>query len=127
MLAERIEALGLQDRVSLLGPITDGALVDHYARCRAVYFAPWNEDYGFVTLEAFRSGKGVITTPDSGGPAELVEHEVNGLVAPPTAEGIAEALDRIAGDRGLAERVGEAARTSATRFLWPATIEALVR
>ncbi len=127
MLAERIEALGVQDRVSLLGPITDGALVDHYARCRAVYFAPWNEDYGFVTLEAFRSGKGVITTPDSGGPAELVEHEVNGLVAPPTAEGIAEALDRIAGDRGLAERVGEAARTSATRFLWPATIEALVR
>ena len=72
-----------------------------------MYFAPWNEDYGFVTLEAFRSGKAVITTPDSGGPAELVEHEANGLVAPPTPEGVAAALDRIAADRGLAERLGD--------------------
>ena len=43
----------------MLGGISDAELVDHYARCRAVYFAPWNEDYGFVTLEAFRSGKAV--------------------------------------------------------------------
>lgn len=127
LLSARIEALGLRDRVQLVGPISEGALVDHYARCRAVYFAPWNEDYGFVTLEAFRSGKGVITTPDSGGPAELVEHEANGLVAPPTAEGIAAALDRIAGDRALAERLGSAARVSAGRFTWPATVEVLVR
>ena len=104
----------------------DSASVD-YARCRAVYFAPWNEDYGFVTLEAFRSGKGVITTPDSGGPAELVEHDSSGIVALPTAEGIAEGLDRIATDRGLAERLGEGGRVSAARFLWPATVEALLR
>ena len=69
----------------------------------------------------------MITTPDSGGPAELVEHEANGLVAPPTPEGIAAALDRIAADRGLAERLGEAARVSAARFTWPATVESLVR
>jgi glycosyltransferase involved in cell wall biosynthesis len=127
ILAERIDALGLRGRVELLGPISEAALVDHYARCRGVYFAPWNEDYGFVTLEAFRSGKAVITTPDSGGPSELVEHEKNGLVAPPTAEGIAAALDRIAVDRGLAERLGEGARATAARFLWPATVAALVR
>ena len=126
-LAERIEQLGLQDRVELLGPISDGELVDHYARCRAVYFAPWNEDYGFVTLEAFRSGKAVVTTPDSGGPSELVEPDVNGLVAAPTAEGVAEALDRVAADRGLAERLGHTARSSAARFTWPSTVEALVR
>jgi len=125
-LAERIEELGLRGRVELLGAISDAELVDHYARCRAVYFAPWNEDYGFVTLEAFRSGKAVITTPDSGGPAELVEQEVSGLVAPPTPEGVAAALDRIAADRGLAARLGEAGRASAARFTWPATVEALV-
>ena len=71
-LRERIRELGLQGRVELLGAVSDAELVEHYARCRAVYFAPWNEDYGFVTLEAFRSGKAVITTTDSGGPAELV-------------------------------------------------------
>jgi glycosyltransferase involved in cell wall biosynthesis len=125
-LAERIDALGLRDRVELLGPIPDAELVDHYARCRAVYFAPWNEDYGFVTLEAFRSGKAVVTTPDSGGPAELVEHEANGLVAEPTAEALAQALDRLAADRGLAERLGSAARVSAQRFTWEATVASLV-
>jgi glycosyltransferase involved in cell wall biosynthesis len=126
-LAERIAELGLAGRVELLGPVSDAELVDHYARCRAVYFAPWNEDYGFVTLEAFRSGKAVVTTPDSGGPAELVEHQVNGLVAAPTPEGIAAALDRIAAEPGLAEKLGQAARASAQRFTWPAAVEALVR
>ena len=126
-LADRIRALGLQDRVEMLGAIDDGALLDHYAKCRAVYFAPWNEDYGFVTLEAFRSGKAVITTPDSGGPAELVEADVNGLVGPPTPEGVAAMLDRVAADRGLAERLGAAAREKAGRFTWPATVESLVR
>jgi glycosyltransferase involved in cell wall biosynthesis len=126
-LAERIEELGLRDRVELLGPVSDAELVDHYARCRAVYFAPWNEDYGFVTLEAFRSGKSVITTPDSGGPSELVEHQANGLVAMATPEGIAAALDRIGGERGLAERLGERALSSSARFTWPAAVESLVR
>jgi glycosyltransferase involved in cell wall biosynthesis len=125
-LADRIKVLGLQDRVELLGPVSDADLVSHYARCRAVYFAPWNEDYGFVTLEAFRSGKAVVTTPDSGGPSELVEHETNGLVGPPTAEGVAGMLDRLA-DRALAERLGEGARASAALFTWPATVESLVR
>jgi glycosyltransferase involved in cell wall biosynthesis len=126
-LAERVDELGLRERVELLGPITDAELVDHYARCRAVFFAPWNEDYGFVTLEAFRSGKAVITTPDSGGPAELVEHQANGLVAAPTPEGVAAALDRVAADHGLAERLGEAGRASAAPFTWPSAVEALVR
>jgi len=38
-------------------------------------FPPFEEDYGFVTAEAFASGKAVITCRDSGGPAELVEDE----------------------------------------------------
>jgi glycosyltransferase involved in cell wall biosynthesis len=124
-LRERVAELGLQDRVELLGAVSDAELLDHYARCRAVFFAPWNEDYGFVTLEAFRSGKAVVTTTDSGGPAELVEHEVSGLVCPPTAEAVAEALDRLAGDPGLAERMGEAARAAAAGHTWARAVETL--
>src|SRR5713101_6722658 len=108
-LRERIRALGLEGRVELLGAVTDAQLVDHYARCRAVYFAPWNEDYGFVTLESFASGKAVVTTSDSGGPAELVEPGRTGWVSAPTAEAVAEQLDSLAGDRGLAERLGQGA------------------
>src|SRR5262249_21876401 len=71
-LEQLASALGIADRVRFLGHIDDNALVDHFARCRAVCFTPFSEDYGFVTVEAFSSGKAVITCTDSGGPAELV-------------------------------------------------------
>ena len=118
-------ALGVEGRVELLGPITDAELVEHYARCRAVFFAPWNEDYGFVTAEAFRSGKAVITAPDSGGPAELVQHGVNGLVAEATPVAMAEQLDVLAREPALAERLGEGARRHAHDHTWAKAVEAL--
>jgi len=126
-LRDRIRELGLEGRVELLGVVSDAQLVDHYARCRAVYFAPWNEDYGFVTLEAFRSGKAVVTAADSGGPAELVRHGDNGLVAEPTAESVAAQIDALGADRGLAERLGQAARRDADAHRWERVVEELLR
>jgi glycosyltransferase involved in cell wall biosynthesis len=64
-----IAALGLSDRVN---PAREGLrsdMLEHLARCRAVCFPPFDEDYGFVTVEAFASRKAVITCVDSGGPA----------------------------------------------------------
>ena len=125
-LRERIRDLGLEDRVELMGPVGEAELVDLYAGCRAVYFAPWNEDYGFVTLEAFRSGKAVLTAADSGGPSELVQDGVTGLVAPEaTPQAVAERLDALA-DRAAAERMGEAARAYAADFTWARAVEQLV-
>ncbi len=65
--------LGVADRVTFTGVLTDAELVEHLARCRAVCFPPVEEDYGFVTAEAFASSKAVVTCRDSGGPAELVD------------------------------------------------------
>ena len=59
-------------------------MLHHLANCRAVSFAPFAEDYGFVTVEAFASRKAVITCRDSGGPTELVRDEHTGLVCDPT-------------------------------------------
>jgi glycosyltransferase involved in cell wall biosynthesis len=126
-LRERIDALGLGGRVRLLGPIDDTALVERYARCRAVYFGPLNEDYGFVTLEAFRSGKAVITCRDSGGPVELIEDGRTGYVTEPTAEALAARLDALAADRSVAERMGEAARAAAAPHTWDRAVSVLTR
>ncbi len=122
----RVRELGLEGRVQLLGHVDDAALVAHYAACRGVFFAPWNEDYGFVTLEAFRSGKAVITAHDSGGPAELVRDGENGLVAEPTAVAIAAQLDALA-DAGRAEALGQAALRDAAAHTWPRAIAELTR
>ena len=105
-LAARIGAEGLASRVRLLGHVTDAELVDLLATCRAVCFPSAREDYGLVTVEAFASAKAVVTCRDSGGPTELVEDGVNGLVVDPDAAALAAAMARLMDDAPLAERLG---------------------
>lgn len=111
-------ARGVTDRVTFAGRISDDELVDHLARCRIVCFPPFAEDYGFVTAEAFASRKAVITCRDSGGPAELVEDGVNGLICDPTPQSLAAALRRVMDDPSAADRMGAAAYDSSTRLSW---------
>jgi glycosyltransferase involved in cell wall biosynthesis len=118
--------LDLEDRVELVGRIDDASLIDYLGRCRAVVFPACNEDYGFVTVEAFSSGKAVVTCRDSGGPAELVRHGVNGLVTDPTPESMARALRTVTDDRTLAVRLGEAGAADAARMTWPDAVNKLL-
>jgi glycosyltransferase involved in cell wall biosynthesis len=117
--------LGVSQRVTLTGPLTEAQLVEHLARCRAVCFPPLDEDYGFVTAEAFASGKAVVTCHDSGGPAELVEPGVTGLICDPDPSDLARALAQLMADRPLAERMGTAARESSSRTGWAQAVSAL--
>jgi len=118
--------LGLTSRVTFAGRISDDLLVDYLARCRAVCFVPKREDYGFVTVEAFSAAKAVITVSDSGGPAELVVDEVNGLVTPPDATALGLALAELAADRPLAERMGREAHATAATLNWPDAVRTLL-
>jgi glycosyltransferase involved in cell wall biosynthesis len=121
-----IAELGVSNRATLLGRISDQALLDHLARCRAVCFPPLDEDYGFVTVEAFASRKAVITCADSGGPAELVRDNETGLVCDPTPAALALAIARLMDDATLAERLGSAASARAATLTWAAAVERLV-
>ena len=118
--------LGLQGRVTFAGRLDESALLDHYANCRAVVFPTFNEDYGFVTVEAFASGKAVITCRDSGGPAELVRDGQNGFVVDPSPEALAGALAAASNDRTLAIRLGEAAAQQVGRMSWEDAVRRLV-
>jgi glycosyltransferase involved in cell wall biosynthesis len=112
--------------VRFLGRVDEQTLVDHLARCRAVCFTPLAEDYGFVTVEAFASGKAVVTCHDSGGPAELVRDNVNGFVCEPTPAAIAAPLARLLEDRALAERLGRAGAQQAAAMTWSAAVDRLL-
>jgi glycosyltransferase involved in cell wall biosynthesis len=118
--------LGLDERVRFAGALSEHDLVDHYARCRAVVFIPKYEDYGFVTVEAFASGKAVVTCTDSGGPLDFVVDGRTGFVREPTPGTLAPALAGIAQDAALAERMGQAARAAAAPLSWPAVAKRLV-
>jgi glycosyltransferase involved in cell wall biosynthesis len=127
---ERLESLaaarGVQDRVSFAGRLSDDALLDRLAGCRAVVFPPLQEDYGFVTVEAFASRKAVITCSDSGGPAEVVHDGVSGFVCDPTPAAVAAAMERLSHDSALAERMGAAAFEKGATLTWHETVERLV-
>jgi glycosyltransferase involved in cell wall biosynthesis len=117
---------GVAARLEFVGRIGETALVNHLARCRAVFFGPRSEDYGFVTLEAFQSAKAVVTCRDSGGPAEIVDDGATGVVCDPTASAVAVALGRLADDRALAERLGAAALVRAAAFTWSDAVKRLL-
>ncbi len=122
----RIESLDLAGRVSMLGRVPDDALIALYAGARALLFTPYLEDYGYVTLEAFLARKPVITTSDAGGPLEFVIHDENGLIAPPDAAAVGEAVNRIAADARLAARLGDAGYERARAITWDGVVERLV-
>jgi len=119
-------AIGVEKRVTFLGRIDESAMLGHLARCRAVCFTPLDEDYGFVTGEAFASRKAVITCVDSGGPTELVTHEQTGLVTEATPAALAAALARIVDDRALAERLGSHAAAFVSGMKWDAAVRQLM-
>jgi glycosyltransferase involved in cell wall biosynthesis len=91
-----------------------------------VVFTPLGEDYGFVTAEAFASGKPVITCPDSGGPTDLVTDGGNGLLVAADPAAIAGAMRRLADDSVLCERLGAAAARDAAAMSWPHVVQRLV-
>jgi glycosyltransferase involved in cell wall biosynthesis len=117
--------LGIADRVMFAGRLDEEQLVSHYARCRAVCFPPRDEDYGFVTAEAFASAKAVVTCRDSGGPAELVADGVRGFVCEPAPTALARALRELTENKPLAERMGQAALSAAREMTWPDAVRRL--
>jgi glycosyltransferase involved in cell wall biosynthesis len=84
-----------------------------------------DEDYGYVTVEAFLSGKPVVTCKDSGGTLEFVEDGATGFVVDPEPQALALALNRLYLDRRLAREMGAAGRPRVAGIGWDAVIDAL--
>jgi glycosyltransferase involved in cell wall biosynthesis len=101
-----VAKLDLQHRVRFVGRVTDEEKLGLYAHSLCVFFGPFDEDYGYVTLEAMLASKPVITCTDSGGPLEFVVPNETGLVVEPDPEQLAQALDLMASDRRRAAEMG---------------------
>lgn len=117
---------GTRDRITFAGAVWGDAVADLYAGALGVVYVPFDEDYGYVTLEAFLAAKPVITAHDSGGPLEFVRDGINGFVCQPDPAAVASAIDALAADRTLAERLGRAGRDVATAITWDGVIEQLL-
>jgi glycosyltransferase involved in cell wall biosynthesis len=108
------------------GRLDDDALADQYAKCLAVFYAPIDEDMGYVPFEAFLAEKPVVTTRDAGGPLEVVEDRRTGLVCEPTPGAVAEALAWLRAHPDEARAQGQAGRGVAAQLTWDTTIDRLL-
>ena len=117
---------GVSNRITFAGALWGEPVADLYAGALGVMYAPFDEDYGYVTLEAFLSGRPVITTIDAGGPLEFVRDGANGFVCEPSPVPLAAAIDTLAADRSLAERLGRAGQSVAQAITWDGVIEQLL-
>lgn len=117
--------LGVADILGLTGFVPDEQLVALFADARAVVYPPLDEDYGYVTLQAFLAEKPVITCQDSGGVLEWVEDGVNGIVTDGSPKALAAAIDRLAVDESLARDMGTAGRAKVAELSWDPVVAAL--
>lgn len=115
------------NRIEFLGRVGDDELRELYAGALAIPFAPMREDYGYVTLEAFASGKPVITCSDSGEAAALVKHGEFGFVCDPEPPAIARSMERLDADRATAARMGSAGRKWVNSLSWERIAERLLQ
>ena len=116
---------GVSDRVTWAGAVTEQQLLDLYAGALAVVFPPFDEDYGYVTLEGFLCRKPVVTVTDAGGPLEFVDDGVTGLVTAPEPEAMGDAFASLATTPGLAKRLGDAGYERARAITWDGVIDTL--
>jgi glycosyltransferase involved in cell wall biosynthesis len=118
----------LSERVSIEVAVPNERLRELMLSALAVYYRPFDEDYGYVTLEGFAARRPVITLTDSGGPLEFVRHEETGIVSTPDAHAIAKAFDRLWEDREAAARWGEEGYRLLHQRVpaWPDVVEQLL-
>lgn len=97
----------LENKVKLVGYISEEEKINYYANCLAVYFGAYDEDYGYITLEGFYSKKAVIVHPDAGGPLEFVKDNDNGYVVESNPMNLAKVIDDLYLNKKKAKLMGE--------------------
>lgn len=120
-----ISRLGVGDRVSLLGGLSDDALADVLRRSHLLVIPSTHEGFGIAYLEGMGFGLPALATT-AGGARDVVTHGETGyLCSPGTVGEIARYVRRLADDRALLAEMGVAARACYER--WPTWAESAAR
>lgn len=106
------------------GPIPRAQIAQVFAEADVFVLPTIADSFALVQLEALAAGVPVITTPNCG---SLVRDGVDGYIVPiRSPEILAERIAEVVGDRGLRERMSQAARARALEFSLPRYAERLL-
>jgi glycosyltransferase involved in cell wall biosynthesis/predicted metal-dependent phosphoesterase TrpH len=117
-------AARLRERATFLGWLEGEALATAYASADAFCFPSETDTFGQVVLEAKASGLPVVAVA-AGGPRELIDDGADGLLTPPSAGAIADALTSLSRSPALCERLGTSARASVEGRTWERALDRL--
>src|SRR5258707_966600 len=103
-------------------------MIELYANALGVCYLPFDEDYGYVTLEGMLSAKPLVVARDGGGATEFIEHEREGFIVDPEPQAIAECLDTLYADRTRARLMGACGqeKLKAMNLSWEHVVESLI-
>jgi glycosyltransferase involved in cell wall biosynthesis len=123
-----VKKFGVANRVSLRGFVSESEIIDLYANALGVCYLPFDEDYGYVTLEGMLSAKPVVVPVDGGGATEFIENGSEGLISEPEPKALAAAIDSLYSDRARAKQMGQRGRDKlkAMNLSWQNVVEQLV-
>ena len=119
------KSIGVDERVEFLGYVSDDDLISLYSNSFAVFFSPLDEDYGYVTLEAFLSKKPVITCVDSGGVLEFVSDGNSGFVCDVEVENIAQKINLLFMNKDMCNDMGNYGYETVKDISWDNVIDKL--
>jgi len=109
---------------TLLGWLRGEELARAYASADIFFFPSATDTFGQVILEAHASGLPVLAVA-AGGPLELIEDRVTGLLREADSAQLAGALVELAGSPLLRERLASAALTAVRERTWERALERL--
>ena len=101
------------DNMIPLGKLSEEDIIKEYQKCDALLFPSRFEGFGYVALEAMACGKPVIATNATSIP-EVVDDGITGILCPMNdVDAFVRACRKLADDRELCGRFGEAGRKRA--------------
>jgi glycosyltransferase involved in cell wall biosynthesis len=112
--------------VEFLGYVEDDKLTELYSNSLAVVFIPIREDFGLITIEAFRSKKPVITCSDSGEPFFIVKNDLTGYICNPDPIELAYKIDYLYQNKAYAKDLGVRGFESIQHITWDKTATKLI-
>lgn len=129
--AERLQKLaaelGVEKRVQFLGFVPDDDLLELYANALGVCFTPVDEDYGYITLEAFLSKKPVLTCHDSGGVLEFAKQNESAFITDCSPEEMGASFNKLYHDKKMAQEMGLTGYDTVKDISWDNVIDKLTK
>ena len=126
-LRQQVADLGIEEKVTWLGPIPNEELPCHYAAADALIVPSHSESFSIVAAEAMASGTPAVAS-DVPGPASFIQDGVSGRLVPPgdppaLAAAIADLLD----NDDLRLRLSDGALAVTQALSWTASADTVLR